>query len=460
MRRSIAGGTWRQAGKTKRQNFTSPARDRGPEIAGYQRVRNKLSDEQANAFLACGKAMNYLMKMESHGSCGLEKASVYGAAVAIPQIARSAGWSRTLRGFAIRSYFFLLLNIGLQVFLLVVIAEDQHIMNAFSGKMHLCDFGAQLENCPNGKNCRGPGGTVYSAPRLYSFEIWATRVFIRDSLLSLFPERADQINESVDPGEYGIENYYCRLACSFLFMLSMMDDLYKTIALAQLLLNVPTGDGKWLRYEIHDWAPKEHMKRVHGWVEMDFVKFGVAGMPMVWKVMNAAFVFVPKLLIWWVLASLGMDFLLDTAGIVDGIMNSMALTFILNIDEMVFAVLTTVPVKLMMHKLEDFDLFDIAVDEDASDEVVLQEYIQNQLGHGMAFFKRLVPKRLITIAALMIFFVFKYYTLHCDETQDGSLVSKPLYLPTETAFQVWQLLVPLISKEEEHVWAMPAQEDR
>ncbi|CAL1163525.1 unnamed protein product [Cladocopium goreaui] len=45
-------------------------------------------------------------------------------------------------------------------------------------------------------------GTTYSMPRLYSFPIWSTRVFVRDSLKAVFPDLADQIDAKVDPGEY------------------------------------------------------------------------------------------------------------------------------------------------------------------------------------------------------------------------------------------------------------------
>lgn len=46
-------------------------------------------------------------------------------------------------------------------------------------------------------------GTSYSMPRLYSFPIWSTRVFVRDSLKAVFPEMAERIDQKVDPGERG-----------------------------------------------------------------------------------------------------------------------------------------------------------------------------------------------------------------------------------------------------------------
>ena len=34
----------------------------------------------------------------------------------------------------------------------------------------------------------------------------------------------DTINAKVDPGEYGIENFRCRLVCLFLFTMSVMHE--------------------------------------------------------------------------------------------------------------------------------------------------------------------------------------------------------------------------------------------
>merc|ERR1719387_855040 len=146
--------------------------------------------------------------MESRGFCGVEKASIYGAALAIPQIARSVGWSTTLTGLTIRSYIFLTLNIFLQGFLILMIGESAHVMNPFGGQMHLCDFGASIPECPHAKNCLGPGGTILSYPRLYGWDIWNTRAFARDGLSAVFPNRTKEIHTALDPGEYGLENWY------------------------------------------------------------------------------------------------------------------------------------------------------------------------------------------------------------------------------------------------------------
>merc|ERR1719476_1321373 len=105
-----------------------------------------------------------------------------------------------------------------------MIGTEQLMMYPFAGQMHLCDFGADIPRCPDAQNCEGPGGTKLSYPRLYSYDIWSTRSFLRDTLVSLFPEKSNLIKSVADPGEYGMENYYIRLACIFIFVLHVADD--------------------------------------------------------------------------------------------------------------------------------------------------------------------------------------------------------------------------------------------
>mmetsp|Transcript_35898 Transcript_35898/g.102092 ORF Transcript_35898/g.102092 Transcript_35898/m.102092 type:complete len:446 (+) Transcript_35898:83-1420(+) len=437
------------------------ARDRVPDRSSYHGLSLELSENDRNAYIACGKALKYLTKVESHGACGLEKSSVYGAAVAIPQIARSSGWSATLTASSILSYFFLLLNISLQVYLLTVVAEAEILGSAFAGKMHLCDMGAKLEACPGRTNCQGPGGTSFSPPRLYSFSVWQTRNFVRDSLIAIFPDRKEDIEKLVDVGEYGMENYYCRGVCCFLFMMSMTDDLFQTVNLAGLLYYVPSDNSKWVRYDLPR-TDSEQAKSVFGLTEFHLVRFGISGMPFRWKVATAIFVFVPKAVMWWILATLGVHVLMETAGIVDVIMNSLTLTFIIQLDEMIFAILTTVQVKYMMGNLEEHALFDMQDDEHLTDEEVLQDYLAHEFGSTgrRACLKTLVPKRLLAVVVLMVVFMYNYYRLNCDFLEDGSAVSKPMSFPQIVRFNPLFFFTNSYPMDAEPYWSMPSATSR
>merc|ERR1719375_2832835 len=99
--------------------------------------------------------------------------------------------------------------------------KEQNVMERFSGQMNLCDFGAHIEQCHEehaASGCIGPAGTRYTASRLYSWPQWSARKFVQESLKSLFPDKVHDIEEKVDIGEYGLEDYWCRTASVFVFM--------------------------------------------------------------------------------------------------------------------------------------------------------------------------------------------------------------------------------------------------
>merc|ERR1719171_2919541 len=125
----------------------------------------------------------------------------------MPQIARSAGWSRTWTALVVRSFVHLFLNYAMQYVVLYQIALKENCMNEYSGKMHLCNFGLSYDQCQaqDGlSNCVGPGGTNYTKADIYSsYTTWSTRKFFKSALLSTFPERSEEIEKNVEVGEFG-----------------------------------------------------------------------------------------------------------------------------------------------------------------------------------------------------------------------------------------------------------------
>merc|ERR1740138_608466 len=122
-------------------------------------------------------------------------------------------------------------------------------MDAFAGQMYLCDFGAHVEQCP-GPHCIGPGGTNITAPRMYSYAAWSVRNYVKDSMKAIFPEKADEIDEKVDPGEYGVESYWCRLVRCFIYMLTVMNELYLIFRMTALLWYVPAKAEPWIQHDV------------------------------------------------------------------------------------------------------------------------------------------------------------------------------------------------------------------
>lgn len=349
----------------------------------------------------------------------------------------------------------------MQLFLLSMVGETAHVISAFGGQMHLCDFAKEIESCPGAPNCRGPGGTPITFPRLYDYASWETRTFVRDSLVAIFPDKQEDIRNFADPGEYGMENYYCRLLCCFIFMMAVLEDFLKTLDAVSLLLSIPTAPDTWIRYEEPPWGDKDQAKAVHNWRELDLVKFGVAGMPLYWKVANAVFVVIPKFMIWFVLAISGNYFLMETAGIVDAIMNSVALSFIISIDELAFATFTSAPVKHIMQNIEDYELFNFEAEESETDEEVIHRFCREEFGPSSyrTLFKQLSPKRLLYVLFFMVLFQMQYYLTNCDQQADGSWTSKPLYMPKDVQFNPIAFVFPLKAfgwhQASDVSWTMP-----
>jgi hypothetical protein len=418
----------------------------------------QVEDIVRNAKVAAGKTISILEKIEHHGYCGVETRSVYGAAIALPQIARSCEWPGSLIAQMLRSYFYLFLNIVLQAFLLSMIGEEQLIMYPFAGRLHLCDFGANVASCPDAPNCIGPAGTSYTPARLYDYDIWSTRMFFRDTLKALFPDRAEEIHKTADIGEYGLENYWCRAACIFIFMLAVIEDLYSTMNMITTMYTIPSWPESWISYDEPDWAPtKEKAKAVHGWSELDLVSFKVAGMSVPWKITNFIIVLVPKCALWLALVSSGVHYLMETAGIMDVVVNAMALTFVLDVDEMVFERLMNPTTKHILSNLAEIPNFDTSAEEAEEEDEVVKRYEKEELGGARwSKCKMVLPNRLIMVVILQAFFMWTYYVRNCDRQEDGSYISKEMHLPEDISYRPFALMFGMGPAEvKERFWPYP-----
>lgn len=453
---------------TRRGRAGASGESPAPGEEGYGKLPTDVSEEGATKALieevpanvspqvAASKAISILMKMDGEGYCGVEKASVYGAAVALPQIARSAGWPGTLTALAFRSYLLLFLNIILQAFLLSMIGEEMGIMYTYSSQPHLCNFGADMTSCPGGKDCIGPGGTSLTPSRLYDFTTWNTRMYVQQSLEAVFPDKRADIQSKVDPGEYAIENYYCRIVCIFLFMMAVVDDLNSTFSLFTLLTKVPSQAESWVRYECPTWGTKDEVKSLHGWGELDLCKFQVAGMPRHWKVINFIIIVVPKCILWAALVLSGVVYLMETAGIINLIVNAMALAFILEVDEMVFNRLTSIATQHIMSNVEDMPLFSTEIEETETAAEALERLKNEEMGR--AFYRKMpmaMSVRLIVIVVLQFVFMGIYYLKYCDQTEDGSWVSKPILEPETFSPPAWRLMFQWLQTKDTIFWKMP-----
>lgn len=398
-------------------------------------------DDARRSQLGATKMFRTLRQDDTHN---FETSSVYGLAIVLPQLARSAGWPVNFTMAALRSYLYLSINCAVQLTFLYMISKEEEVMDAYSGQMYLCDLGAGVDRCPNGPGCLGPGGTPYSAPRMYPFDQWVTRNFVRDSLKAIFPDKVDLINKDVDPGEYGLESYKCRLMCCFLFMVSLTSEFFTIVKILHLIYSLPNKAEMWFEYE-----PETKSE----------VGVKLAGMSYVWKAFNLIFVVAPKLFLWKLTCQAGVHFLLDTSGIVDVISNSVALGFILSVDELVFENLTSQDTKDIMGMVNGFNVQKVSEPEpaDQPEEFLLDNYFREKMNR--CSIGALLPTKLLFVLVLTFVFVAEYYYNHCRLDSDGRWIPSDLYLPSSVNYSLLRFLVPSFFPEDERgplVWSMPS----
>jgi hypothetical protein len=332
-----------------------------------------------------------------------------------------------------------------------MIDKSEEVMDKYAGQMKLCDFGAGLARCPDGLGCVGPGGTRYTPSRVYDYDSCVNRNFVRDSLKALFPDMVEKIAEVVDPGEYGQESHMCRFLCCFLFMASLVSELVSISDMARLIAKLPIDPTSWIQCEA---APGSEARLL------------ITGMPMCWKLVNVVFVLLPKLLLWRLTVSAGMNFLLDTEVITDVIINTVALNFILAIDELLFESLTAPETRWLMDALESYqlkDLDDRFCTHAAGQQAVVEEDVAREFWAAGSFSCKIaIPIRLIGVMLLTGLFVWEYYYLNCIIGEEGNYISGPLFLPASVNFPLSSFLFPWINPPtigDTPIWQMPAIPD-
>jgi len=386
-------------------------------------------------------------KILENGKVCIEENSVYGAAILLPQIARSFGYPLDLTIKAVRAYIYLLLSVMIVCYLLLFMSKEENVIDNFAGQMFLCDFGVAFatEEGPGGM---GPGGTDITAARMYSFNDWTTRKFIRDSLKILFPKEADRIDEVVDPGEYGVESHWCRLLCCFVFMLSITQELDLLSNMAKLLYHIPTVNEPWVILNDHD--VNDSADR---WLNHMTIK--VAGMSRGWKIFNLLVVLCPKAFVFYLTANTGTTFLMESSGIDDVIVNSVALGFLLTLDDLITTSIQSASVKHFLTRCEGFELYDVAEGVNLQEDDVVELYISKEKTTTKHSLLTVIPQKLVVVFGFCVGFVLKYYVQHCDVVE-GRWVSKTMYLPVSVSWDLIKAVFPgFVVTEEEPYWTMP-----
>eukprot|EP00913_Durusdinium_trenchii_P014420 g13526.t1 len=218
-----------------------------PKVMPEEMMAQHYSDPDYRARVAAAKLMNILWAKEP-SQVHLDQ-SLYGAAFVLPQIARSAGWPKELTVLVLKTFLVLFVNYFVQFAVLYFIATDRWapedmVWDLFSGQMYLCNFGKDAPSCPDGPNCIGPGGTVFTDSRYYSWDQWSVRIFARDAMKALFPDERADISRYADPGEYGVESNTCRFVCCGLYVVTVLDDLIGSYNLFKLMNSIESKESR------------------------------------------------------------------------------------------------------------------------------------------------------------------------------------------------------------------------
>merc|ERR1712187_778535 len=118
---------------------------------------------------------------------------------------------------------------------------------------------------------------------------------------------------------------------------------------------------------------------------MDQVVVRVAGMSVPWKIWNVLFAFLPKCVLMYYTAKLGVFFLMETAGVDNIIVNSAALGFLLGLDELITQSLMSVQATALMEKCKGFRIKD-DYDNALTDEEILDNFQSTDGGWRQVFF--------------------------------------------------------------------------
>merc|ERR1712151_23978 len=128
-----------------------------------------------------------------------------------------------------------------------------------------------------------------------------------------------------------------------------MDELDLCWAMAKVLYYVPSRNEPWIELQDDDDTATQD-----DWLDQVTIKLN--GMSRFWKVFYVMCVLLPKFLLWQLTCSSGVDFLMETASVDDLIVNSVALGFLLTMDELVTGALMPAAANRLLEMCEDVPL--------------------------------------------------------------------------------------------------------
>lgn len=232
--------------------------------------------------------------------------------------------------------------------------------------------------------------------------------------------------------------------------MSVMSELFLNFRMLRLLWAVPNKNEPWIDL-------KRNENEQSNWLDAAEVK--VAGMSIGWKLINVLVVFIPKMFLWKITAEAGVTFLMETASIEDIIVNSVALTFVLNIDEMFFELMSDAA-KIMLECHVDLKFYDEDQEENLPEAHIMEAHCTGQALRHWRYTDTLAlfPVKLVTVCVLTLWFVGGYYMTRCTYKGDGHFFSKDMHAPKSVHFSILSAFLPWFYPSptvQEPFWTMP-----
>jgi len=249
-------------------------------------------------------------------------------------------------------------------------------LDANDGKPHMCTYGM---DSGRDEPPRGPAGVVID-PQFGNVETDFTMFMIRNTLWEVL-KRVNITNDAIGPVEYSMESYSCRFVCVVVFMIGTLREILEIMHVVQFLYRSKNVFQPWVGFD--DFGGDEKLKKIAlrkhstelnasddptdiAWrvarqaanrTCIDLIKFKANGMPLTFKI----FWVIPCLVlaraaILLMLSFEGVAMLMESGSITDMILNSLALLFVLELDELLFGIFARERTKLMLNKLEPFRL--------------------------------------------------------------------------------------------------------
>eukprot|EP00929_Paragymnodinium_shiwhaense_P079608 TRINITY_DN4149_c0_g1_i2.p1 TRINITY_DN4149_c0_g1~~TRINITY_DN4149_c0_g1_i2.p1 ORF type:complete len:208 (-),score=20.65 TRINITY_DN4149_c0_g1_i2:183-806(-) len=186
------------------------------------------------------------------------------------------------------------------------------------------------------------------------------------------------------------------------------------------------------------------------------VRIRIAGMSWWWKMFYFVVVWFPKAVLWQMTAQFGTAFLMETAAVDDIIVNSVALGFLLTMDELITETLMSQSTKKLLSMVQPEPIVDETLDH-MDDHACVDRFWRNQQVSRKDFLwllLEMLPWKLLVVFVLTGCYVLLYYLQHCNFS-DGRWVSRTMFLPKSLTYSWLNALFPRLHSvdvESEPFW--------